>query len=324
MNNSNHAVLRDNKMKQKLGGMLRNGGGIVIAFVLLFVIMCFASPYFFAKNNLIALMKSAVTTAFLAYAMTFTLIAGEIDLSISSIFAFGAMMCLYFMSVAVPVGWAILIAFVLCICFGTLNGLLVAYTTIPAFIITLSTQRIIRGVIYLVSGGQPIATKNAVFRELGSGKFVGLTYPIIICIVISIILAILLKNTIWGRKVYACGGNRDAARFSGINTGSIVVSVYVLSAALACIAGILAAARIAQAQPTAGDGYESDAIAAAVLGGTSFTGGRGSIAGTVIGALVLALLQNGMNLLGVSYYWQLLIQGALIIVAVYIDTAGRK
>ena len=134
----------------------------------------------------------------------------------------------------------------------------------------------------------------------------------------------MLKRTVYGRKIYACGGNREAAIFSGVNTKTIIVTVFMLSAVIAALSGILSASRICQAQPVAGEGYEADAIAAAVLGGTSFTGGRGSIMGTVIGALVLALLQNGLNLLGVTYYWQLVVQGLLIIVAVYMDVAGRK
>lgn len=315
-------------VRQRAAGMMRSGGGIVLAFILMFGIMCIVSPYFFAKNNLVALLKSAVTTALLAYAMTFTLIAGEIDLSISSVFAFAPMVACYCMVNGMSFLASTLIALALSMVLGLFNGFIVGFTKVPAFIVTLSTQRIIRGIVYLISGGQPITSRDPFFKTIGkaigSGIFGFITWPILICVVITVILAVLLKRTIYGRKVYACGGNREAALFSGINTKKMVVSVFVLSAAVAAIAGILSAARLCQAQPTAGDAYESDAIAAAVLGGTSFTGGRGTILGTVIGALVLSLLQNGMNLLGVNYYWQLVIQGLLIIGAVYMDVAGRK
>lgn len=315
---------RTQEVRQKFGNVMRNGGGIVLAFIMMFLIMCFVSPYFFVQNNLVSLLKAAVTTALLAYAMTFTLIAGEIDLSISSVFALSAMIACWFMERGMNFFMALLVSLAFCAVVGLFNGVIAGFTKIPAFIITLSSQKIVRGIVYLISDGQPITHRDEIFKAVGSGKLGFVTYPIIICIAVTILLAILLKRTIYGRKIYACGGNREAALFSGINTKSVVVSVYVLSAVIAGVAGILSAARLCQAQPTAGDTYESDAIAAAVLGGTSFTGGRGTIPGTVIGALTLALLKNGMNLLGVDYYWQLVIQGLLIIVAVYIDVAGRK
>lgn len=311
-------------VRKQLGYIMRNGGGIVLAFIVMFIIMTFASPYFLTQNNLVSLLKSAVSTALLAYAMTFTLIAGEIDLSVSSMFAFGAMTCCWFMEGGMSFYISMGLALILCMILGCFNGVVVSCTRVPAFIVTLATQMSIRGIVYLISGGQPITSRNETFETLGSGKVWIFTYPIIILIIITIILAVLLRSTIYGRKIYACGGNREAALFSGINTRVTVLSVFVLSALIAGLAGILSASRLAQAQPVAGDGYEADAIAAAVLGGTSFTGGRGSIQGTIVGAMVLVLLQNGMNLLGVNYYWQLVIQGLLIIIAVYMDVTGRK
>lgn len=308
----------------KLGYIMRNGGGIVLAFIIMFIIMSFASPYFLTKNNLVSLLKSVVTTGLLAYAMTFTLIVGEIDLSISSIFAFAAMTCCYFMETGTSFFLGVLLALMLSMGFGLFNGFIISFTKVPAFIVTLAMQRVIRGVVYLISGGQPITSRNPVFEYLGSGKVGIFTYPIIVLAILTIILTVILGRTIYGRKIYACGGNREAALFSGINTKAVVLSVFIISAVIAGIAGILSASRLSQAQPVAGDGYEADAIAAAVLGGTSFTGGRGSIPGTLVGALVLVLLQNGMNLLGVNFYWQLVIQGLLIIGAVYMDVAGRR
>lgn len=316
--------VRDNSLKQRLAHFFRSGGGMVAVMLLMFVVMCFVSPYFLTKSNIVSLLKSAVSTALLAYAMTFVLIAGEIDLSISSMFALSAMVACYLMNRGLSFFPALLLTLLVAVVVGLFNGFIVGYTRIPAFIVTLATQRVIRGIVYLISGGQPITSREPTFAAIGSQKIGLMTYPIAITIVITIILAILLKRTIYGRKIYACGGNREAAVFSGINAKRIVISVFVISAVVASLAGILSASRICQAQPVAGDGYEADAIAAAVLGGTSFTGGAGSIMGTAIGALVLALLQNGLNLIGVSYYWQLVVQGLLIIGAVYMDTAGRK
>lgn len=310
--------------REKISYIMHNGGGIVAAFIVMFVVMIFASPYFLTQNNLVSMLKSAVSTALLAYAMTFTLIAGEIDLSISSMFAFGAMICCWFMENGMSFAMATAVALVLCMLLGIFNGFIVSFTKVPAFIVTLSSQMSIRGIVYIISGGQPITSHNETFELIGRGKIWVFTYPIVILIIITIILAVLLKCTIYGRKIYACGGNREAALFSGINTRLIVLSVFVISAGIAGIAGILSASRLSQAQPVAGDGYEADAIAAAVLGGTSFTGGKGSIQGTIVGAMVLVLLQNGMNLLGVNFYWQLVIKGLLIIIAVYMDVAGRK
>lgn len=310
--------------REKISYIMHNGGGIVAAFIVMFIVMIFASPYFLTQNNLVSMLKSAVSTALLAYAMTFTLIAGEIDLSISSMFAFGAMICCWFMENGMSFAMATAVALVLCMLLGIFNGFIVSFTKVPAFIVTLSSQMSIRGIVYIISGGQPITSHNETFELIGRGKIWVFTYPIVILIIITIILAVLLKCTIYGRKIYACGGNREAALFSGINTRLIVLSVFVISAGIAGIAGILSASRLSQAQPVAGDGYEADAIAAAVLGGTSFTGGKGSIQGTIVGAMVLVLLQNGMNLLGVNFYWQLVIKGLLIIIAVYMDVAGRK
>jgi len=310
--------------KERFSYIISNGGGIVLAFIAIFIIMIFASPYFMTQNNLVSLLKSAVSTALLAYAMTFTLIVGEIDLSVSSMFAFGAMTCCWFMESGMSFALATALALLLCMVLGVFNGFIVGFTKIPAFIVTLATQMSIRGIVYIISGGQPITSRNPTFELIGSGKVWVFTYPIIILIILTIVLGIVLKSTVYGGKIYACGGNRETALFSGINTKGIVLSVFMISAVIAGIAGILSASRLAQAQPTAGDGYEAEAIAAAVLGGTSFTGGRGSIPGTIVGAMVLALLQNGMNLLGVDYNWQLVVQGMLIIVAVYMDVAGRK
>lgn len=317
---------KDDGMKNSLSNkpsILKQQRGILIAFAVMFVFMCVVSENFFTVMNFNNLLKQIVTNGLLAFALTYCLIIGEIDLSVGSVIAFAGVFMVKLLQWGLNFPAALLVTFLAAALIGCITGALVACTKIPAFIVTLAMQNIIRGAAYLISGGIPIKAKNELFYSFGNGKILGIPNTVCVLILVIIVFSILLHRTIFGRHMYAIGGNRSAAVYAGIPVRRDVVVVYVLSAVLAILAGIMSASRIYQGQPTAGEGLECDAIAAAVLGGVSFNGGVGNAFGVVMGALVLGLMSNGLNLLGVSYYWQLLFKGILIIVAVFADVQKK-
>jgi len=207
---------------------------------------------------------------------------------------------------------------------GAFNGLMVSKTAIPPFIVTLATMNIARGAAYVYTGGQPIRVMSDQFNFIGAGYVRNIPTPIIYLVIILIITYIILNRSKLGRHIYAVGGNRQAAIFSGIKIGKVLFFAYTYSGLLAGIAGVVLASRMFSGQPTAGDGAEMDAIAAVVLGGTSMNGGIGKIGGTVIGGLVIGVLNNGLNLLGVNSFWQYIVKGAVILIAVYVDNVKKK
>lgn len=309
----------------KLKTIYKSSGGILIAFIILFVIMVFASPYFFSKQNMLNLARQTVTNGLLAFGLTCCLIVGVIDLSVGSMFSLASVSIVVLLLAGIPLLWAILITLLLGAVIGLTNGLLVVYTKIPAFIITLAMMSILRGCAYLLSGGRAVSISgDDAFEMISGGTVLQIPYPVIVLFVMTVILTILLKYTVFGSHMYATGGNVETALYSGINVTKVQIIVYIITGILAAMAGIMSASRVSQGSPTTGQGYEGDAIAAAVLGGTSFTGGRGSIPGTLVGALVLALVTNGLYMLDVSYYLQLVIQGILIIIAVFVDISKRN
>ena len=258
--------------------------------------------------------------------MTFVLIIGGIDLTVGSVVGACGVSVVMFINKGIPVFPSILLAILIGAVIGLLNGVIIAYTGMPPFIVTLSLQQTIRGIAYMITDGRSIACKNGAFDVIGNGytPFVKIPIPILIVLVAIVIASILLYYMKFGRRMYAIGGNINAAKFSGIKVKAITVRVYVISAMLAALAGVVLASRMYSGQPTAGNGYESDAIAAAVLGGTSFLGGVGTVGGTMIGAMVIGFLNNGLNLLHVSSYAQMVIKGIVIILAVGIDLFKKR
>ena len=202
---------------------------------------------------------------------------------------------------------------------GLINGVLVAYCKLAAFIVTLGTMTFMRGLAYTITGGLPIVDNNLSFRAIGNGYIFNIPIPFIIMIIVYLVIWVVLDKTKYGSHVYAVGGNAEAARLAGINVKAVLLSVYVIAGVCAGLAGCIFAARVVSAQPTAGDGYEMDAIAAAVLGGTALAGGKGKISGTFIGAVIFGVLTTGLVLMNVPFFTQQLIKGVVIIVAVLID-----
>jgi ribose transport system permease protein len=207
---------------------------------------------------------------------------------------------------------------------GLVNGVLTAYLALAPFIVTLGTMTFLRGLAYTITNGQPIVSSDLNFKDLGNGYLLGIPVPVIAMVAVFLVAWFVLERTRYGRHVYAVGGNAQAARLAGVQVNRIILSVYVVAGICAGLAGVIFAARVISAQPTAGTGYELDAIAAVVLGGTSLVGGRGRIVGTLIGAVILGVLTTGLILLNVQFFTQLLIKGVVIILAVAIDSLKQR
>ncbi len=313
------------KKKSSLADLLMKYRVFVI-FAVLFAVMAFTSDFFLTKANLLNMLRQLSINGILAVGMTFVLITGGIDLSVGAVLTFSAMVgcSLIQKGSPYPIVLAIAVSLAVGLAIGLANGVLVARGNVPAFIVTLGTQLMASGAALLMRNGSPIPGLKEEYNVIGAGSFLGIPLPIIIFFVILLAGGFVLKRTRFGRHTYAVGGNPLAARACGIKDRSITIWVYVISGLCAAIAGIVLAARVRTATPIAGSGYELDAIAAAVLGGTSLTGGIGNMWGTLAGVLIIGLLNNGMDLLNIQSYIQDIIQGFIIIAAVFIDVNSHK
>jgi ribose/xylose/arabinose/galactoside ABC-type transport system permease subunit len=316
--------MNDNLKKYNINSLRELG--IFLAFVFILVTLIALSPNAFAKPaNLINILKQASINGILATGMMFVIISGGIDLSVGSIVALSGVVAATF---AHPGQYPLVVPIILAVSVGAIVGLIngagVAYGGLPPFIITLGTMTIVRGVALIAANGQPVFNVTKEF-EATAGGFVFNNIPnlVVYYVVITLVLAFILTRTVFGRRVYAVGGNETAAKVSGINVEKIKLAVYTLSGFLAGIAGFLLASRIISGNPTSGQAYELDAIAAVVIGGVSMSGGSGKWYGTVIGALMIAIISNGLDILNVSSHFQLIIKGLIIIVAVLVDIKGK-
>lgn len=301
--------------------------GILLAFGIILIVLTILSPDAFARPaNLINILKQASINGILATGMMYVIISGGIDLSVGSIVALSGVMAAHFAHPGeYPLVIPILIALGVGAIVGFVNGLGIAYGNIPPFIVTLGTMTIVRGVALIAANGQPVFGVTKAFEALAGGFFLG-TIPnlVIYFIIVTLVLAFVLTRTVFGRWVYAIGGNETAAKVSGINVEQIKLAVYTISGFLAGLAGILLASRIISGNPTSGQAYELDAIAAVIIGGVSMSGGSGKWYGTVIGALLMAVISNGLDILNVSSHFQLVIKGLIIIIAVLVDIKGKS
>jgi ribose/xylose/arabinose/galactoside ABC-type transport system permease subunit len=296
---------------------------VLVALVLLVGISTALSDRFLTVPNLLNVLRQVSIVGILAVGMTFVILTKGIDLSIGSILGvavvlFAGALETESMAVAIPLGLAAATAL------GLVNGLGVAFAGIPPFIMTLGMLSFARGLAFLYTGGTPIPIINEAFYDLGNGYLLGVPNPTWILAAVIVAGWVLLSFTPFGRSVYAIGSNEDAARLSGVPVRSYLVVVYVISGLVAGIAGLVFASQLSVGTPIAGQGYELDAIAAVVVGGTSLFGGRGSVGGTLIGTLIIGILANILNLTGVDPFVQQLIKGALIVVAVFIMTRTER
>lgn len=307
---------------------LKENFGIIIAFIVLCAFLSInpaTSEAFTSRQNIFNVLRQISTNLFLACGMTMVIILGGIDLSVGSIIALSGCVsagCVVRYGLPMPVAIAIGIGIGLLV--GMFNGLVVSRTTIPAFIVTLAMMNVAKGFAYIYTGGSPVRVMTQQWRFLGAG-YVGIVpTPVIILLIVLIVTAIIMNRTKIGRHMYAVGGNPQAANFSGIKVANVKFFVFSFSGLMAGLAGVVLASRMYSGQPTAGDGAEMDAIAAVVVGGTSMSGGSGKIGGTIIGGLIIGVLNNGLNLLNVNSFWQYVVKGLAILLAVFVDYIRNK
>ncbi len=284
----------------------------LIGLVLLCVVITFVSPAFMTLSNITNVFTQVSTNAIIAVGMTFVILTGGIDLSVGSTVAISGAFAASIIKSTNNVFLAVLAAGIVGIVIGLINGLLISKGKLQAFIATLATMTIFRGATLVFTNGTPISKLPENFVNIGNGKLGFIPIPVIITVIVLVIAIYVLTQTRFGRYLYALGGNEDSARLSGINTTKIKTLVYVISGFASSIAGVIIASRIGSASPNAGTGFELDAIAAVVIGGTSLAGGEGRITGTLIGALIIGVLNNGLNLMNVSPFYQSIVKGLVI------------
>lgn len=307
----------------------------LLALMLLSLVITLLTDKFLTPENGLNVLRQVAVNIIIATGMTLVVITGGIDLSVGSVLALtGALAAGLFKSgLALPafdlwIGFTLLGVFITCLLAGAVlgwfNGWIVTRFEVPPFVATLAMLTIARGLTMLYTGGHPISNLGEKFAFLGSGSFLRLPVPVWIAFMVVLTAAFLSKKTKWGRYVYAIGGNETAAKLSGISIHSVKRKVYLMAGALAALGGIIVTARLDSAQPNAGTSYELDAIAAVVIGGTSLSGGKGSVWGTVMGAIIIGVLNNGLVLLNVSPFWQQVVKGSVILLAVIVDRSGKS
>ena len=320
INEGNTAVGRSAGEEIKKFAM-RNGA--LIGLILLAIILSLATPAFLTGSNILNVGIQAATVAILAFGETFAIVAAGIDLSVGSVAAVSSMFAAYAgASMGMPAWLTVVIGIVAGAVFGALSGIANAYLKLPSFIATLAMMSVARGLTLVISDGRPISTSGVV--NFFGGTILNIPVPIVMMIIMGIIAAIILNFTTIGRSMYAVGGNMEASRLSGISVHKTQIVVFILSGIFAAVAGLVIAGRLHSAQPQAATGYEMDAIASTVIGGASLSGGKGKVSGTFVGAILLAVIRNGLNILNVSSFWQQVVIGLVIAAAVSFDTLRRK
>ena len=298
--------------------------GIVIAFVIICVLMSILSPVFFTVTNILNVVRQSSIFGVMAIGMTFVILTGGIDLSVGSILAVAGAIAAGTLKGGAGILPVVLLALVIGIGCGLANGLLITLGRIAPFVVTLGMMSIARSLTLIYTKGYPISGFKGPFRFIGGGDIISIPFPIIVFLLTVVVAWLILTQTRLGRYTYAIGGNEETVKLSGINADFYKTIVYVISGITAAISALILTSRLNSAEPVAGQGYELDVIAAVVIGGTSLAGGRGSVWGTLIGALLIGVINNGMNLLGISPYFQLLVKGLIIIGAVLLDRLRQE
>ncbi len=333
MNNVPATALKSSEKSKKksYADLIQKGMAFAILILLSIFFSILTSGKYSSVDNLLTIALQVTPYAILGCGLTFVLITGGTDLSAGSVLGFGGIVCAKLLTMGVPMWLTILIGVGAGALAGLVNGLAVTKMNVTPFIATLGTQFAFRGLTQLVGQGKPVSVQSiedknlvAAFKFIGGGSVFGIPFPTILMVVIAVILGIILAKTGFGRRVYAVGSNEEAARLSGINVIKTKLTAYIICGGTAAFAGVLLAARLASAQSNAGQGYELEGIAAAVIGGTSVMGGEGGILGTIIGAFVMGVLRNGLNLVKVDPFVQMVIIGTIIVLGVWYDTLRRK
>ena len=302
--------------------------GIIIALVAMFIFLTVfptTRSTFLTPKNMFNILRQNASNLFLATGMTMVIILGGIDLSVGSVIALsGVVAAGCVVNCGLPEGGGFIAAIAVGAAVGLFNGFIICKTDIPPFIVTLASMNITKGIALVLTGGAPIRCMTDAFKFPGAGYVGPVPTPVILMFIIFILAALMINKTQLGRHIYAVGGNVQAAKFSGISVQKVKFIVYAYTGVMAGIAGVVIASRLYSGQPTAGDGAEMDAIASVVVGGTSMSGGSGRIGGTLIGVLIIGVLNNGLNLMGVDSNFQYIVKGLVILLAVYVDFLRNK
>ncbi len=304
--------------------MAKRESGTAIGLLALCIGLWIATPYFATASNIANVVEQSAVVGIVAIGMTFVILTGGIDLSVGSVVALAGVVMGSLLQQQIPLPIAVLAGLIVGAAAGAANGLMITWGKLPPFIATLGMMSVARGLALLLTDGRPISGFPEALRALATQRVLGISGPVWCMLSLFAITQLVLTRTVLGRYIYAIGGNEEATAMSGINVRRYKTIVYAISGLSASICAVLLVARLNSAQPIAGIGYELDAIAAVVIGGTSLLGGSGSVVGTLIGALIMSVLRNGLNLLGVSSYLQQVTIGVVIVVAVLVDMALHR
>lgn len=311
------------KQKRNVKALLSEYFIFVIFLVLVIALTCL-KPSFIQPSNLVNILKQASINGILSFGMMFVIIAGGFDMSVGSTVAFAGILAAMLGQGQFPLFVPLIVALIAGLAVGIVNGVGVAVGDLPPFIMTLGTMTAVRGLALLISNGKPVTGISAEYKAIAASSVVGVPMLAVFLVIVILICSFILAKTVYGRRIYACGGNLLAARVAGINTTKIRISTFAIAGLLAGFCGFLMTSRVTIGQPTAAESYEMDAITACVVGGVSMSGGVGKPWGVVIGALLITVIANGLDILGVSSHWQKIVKGVIIVIAVLIDVKGKS
>ena len=296
---------------------------IFVIFIALVIVLTCLKPSFIQPGNLVNILKQASINGILAFGMMFVIIAGGFDMSVGSTVAFTGVLAAMLGQGQYPLIVPLLVAMLAGLAVGVVNGVGVAVGDLPPFIMTLGTMTAVRGLALLISNGKPVIGISAEYKAIAASSVLGVPMLAVFLVVVILICSFVLAKTVYGRRVYACGGHLLAARVSGINTTKIRISTFAIAGLLAGLSGFLMTSRVTIGQPNAAESYEMDAITACVVGGVSMSGGVGKSWGVVVGCLLITVIANGLDIMGVSSHWQKIVKGAIIVLAVLLDIKGK-
>ncbi len=314
--------MKEKSILKKMGSFKESA--ILLALILIMLVITIIAPKFMSGRNLYLVARQVSYVVIAGLGVFFIILTGGIDLSVGSVIALAGVVTGKCMELGVNPLLAILFGLIAGAFIGLINGYLVSYVGVAAFIVTLGMMSMARGAVWIITKGWPVSKIDPGFIAFGQGSFMGIPTSVIIMIIIAIISYIILNKTIFGRRVLAIGGNEEATRLSGVDVKKVKLQTYVIGALFASITGILLVARFSSAQSTAGEGWEMDAIAAAVIGGTSLAGGSGTVLGLIIGGAIMGVIRNGLVLMKVSVYWQTFVMGTIIIIAAIVDVMKNR
>ncbi|MGN9165833.1 ABC transporter permease [Tissierellaceae bacterium HCP3S3_D8] len=298
--------------------------GVIIGFMILCIIISIASPAFLSKRNILNLLRQSSIIGIISAGMTFVIISGNFDISVGAVAALSGAITMKLATLGIPLVISMLIALAFCSAIGFINGIFVSKVGVPSLIATMAMVTIVRGLLLMLTGGYPITEDFGFLDFLGNEYLLGIPVPVILFFIVVLIAHIVLTKTKFGRHVFSVGGNQEASKLNGINVDRYKINVFIINAILAGIAGIVLTGRLGTATAIAGEGYDMDAISSVVIGGTSVAGGSGSVIRTVIGVLLMSVINNSFNLLSVNIYFQYIFKGLIILIAVGADSYSKR